>query len=73
MKKISVLVLGWILVLVGLLGIVLPILPGIPLLLVGLVILARHYSWAGRLLQKLRAKIQSFSKGYAKRSRTSCS
>jgi len=39
--KYPVLILGWILLLLGVIGLVLPLLPGIPLLIAGLVILSR--------------------------------
>ena len=50
--KLPVLVLGWILMVAGALGLLLPILPGIPLLIAGLVILSREYDWARRLLAR---------------------
>ena len=50
--KYLVLILGWILLLLGVIGLVLPLLPGIPLLIAGLVILSREYDWARRVLAK---------------------
>jgi uncharacterized membrane protein YbaN (DUF454 family) len=44
---------GWLLVVVGLAGFVLPVIPGIPLLLAGLVLLAGDYVWAKRLLERV--------------------
>ena len=43
---------GWFLLILGLAGCVLPILPGIPFALAGLLILARDYSWAKKALRK---------------------
>jgi uncharacterized membrane protein YbaN (DUF454 family) len=43
---------GWFLLILGLAGCVLPILPGIPFALAGLLILARDYSWAKTALRK---------------------
>lgn len=40
----------------GVAGLVLPILQGLPLLLVGLVILSREYGWARHLLERVRAR-----------------
>lgn len=37
---------GWLLLAVGIAGCVLPVIPGIPLALAGLLILARDYAWA---------------------------
>src|SRR5215831_4562531 len=59
--KLSVLVLGWILLLVGVLGLLLPLLPGIPPLLAGLVILSRQYDWARRTLARVQRWLPAVS------------
>ncbi|MBS1822269.1 MAG: hypothetical protein JST61_09880 [Acidobacteria bacterium] len=43
---------GWALLVVGVAGCVLPVIPGIPLLLAGLLVLAQDYLWAKRSLHK---------------------
>jgi uncharacterized membrane protein YbaN (DUF454 family) len=43
---------GWTLLVVGVAGCVLPVAPGIPLVLAGLVILARDYKWARQVLRR---------------------
>jgi uncharacterized membrane protein YbaN (DUF454 family) len=53
-KKVVVLVLGWTFVLLGILGLFLPVLQGILFLLIGLFILSSEYVWAHRLLGKLK-------------------
>jgi len=45
---------GWGLLLAGIAGCVLPILPGFPLVIAGLLILARDYIWAKRAVGKAR-------------------
>ncbi|HTT24933.1 MAG TPA: PGPGW domain-containing protein [Candidatus Sulfotelmatobacter sp.] len=50
--KFPVLILGSTLLLLGAIGLVLPLLPGIPLLIAGLVMLSREYDWARRLLAR---------------------
>lgn len=45
-------VAGWGLLVLGLAGFVLPVIPGIPLLLAGLAILAHHYVWARKAMDK---------------------
>ena len=45
---------GWLLVIAGLAGFVLPVIPGIPLLLGGLALLAGEYVWARRLLERVK-------------------
>jgi len=46
---------GWLLLIAGLAGFVLPVIPGIPLLLAGLGLLAYEYVWARRLLERVKA------------------
>jgi uncharacterized membrane protein YbaN (DUF454 family) len=45
---------GWLLVVAGLAGFVLPVIPGIPLLLGGLALLAYEYVWAKRLMERVK-------------------
>ncbi|HEU4636914.1 MAG TPA: PGPGW domain-containing protein [Edaphobacter sp.] len=47
---------GWFLLGTGIAGCVLPIIPGIPLALAGLLILSRDYAWARSLLRKVKRK-----------------
>jgi hypothetical protein len=54
-KRIAVTIVGVLVLLVGLAGLILPILPGWALIFVGLGILATEYVWARRLLQKAKA------------------
>jgi uncharacterized membrane protein YbaN (DUF454 family) len=55
-KRILVLVAGWGFVLLGIVGLFLPVLQGILFLLVGLIILSSEYAWAHRLLARLRRR-----------------
>jgi uncharacterized membrane protein YbaN (DUF454 family) len=55
-KRLFAVILGWTLVGLGVVGIALPILPGIPLLLLGLVVLSSEYVWAHQLLRKMRER-----------------
>ena len=55
-KRILLLIAGWAFILLGILGLFLPILQGVLLLLVGLIILSSEYVWAHRLLTKLRER-----------------
>lgn len=50
MSSIHVPTLGWVLLLLGVFGLFLPLLPGIPILIAGLFVLSRRYDWARRLL-----------------------
>ncbi len=44
---------GFLLLTIGLLGLITPVLPGWPLLVVGLAMLARHFQWARRWLHRV--------------------
>jgi uncharacterized protein (TIGR02611 family) len=53
-KRIAVTIVGVVVLLVGLAGLLLPVLPGWVLIFVGLGILATEYVWARRLLERAR-------------------
>lgn len=53
-------VIGYVFLVLGVLGLFLPILQGFLFLFIGLVILARHAAWAQRLLDGLRARHPRF-------------
>jgi len=60
-KKVARLMLGWGFILVGIVGLFVPILQGVLFLVVGLVILSSEYVWAARLLQRLRTRFPGLS------------
>ena len=45
---------GWILLVLGVAGLMLPILPGIPLLIPGLVMLSAEHRWARNCLRRVK-------------------
>jgi uncharacterized membrane protein YbaN (DUF454 family) len=53
-KKAILLIFGWGFILLGVIGLFLPILQGVLFLLIGLLILSSEYVWAHRLLLKIR-------------------
>ncbi|MBZ5649568.1 MAG: PGPGW domain-containing protein [Acidobacteriia bacterium] len=55
-KRILILIVGWAFILLGIVGLFLPILQGVLFLLVGLIILSSEYVWAHRLLTRLRER-----------------
>ena len=61
-KKLLAVLLGWVFVAFGVIGVVLPILPGIPLLLIGLLVLSSEYVWAHQLLRKIRERFPAASR-----------
>ncbi len=56
LKRILTLIAGWSFILLGIVGLFLPILQGVLFLLVGLIILSTEYVWANRLLSKVRER-----------------
>jgi uncharacterized membrane protein YbaN (DUF454 family) len=54
MKVIALQVTGYAFLVLGVLGLFLPFLQGILFLLIGLIILAKHATWAHNLLQRFR-------------------
>ena len=55
-KRILVLIAGWGFIVLGVLGLFLPILQGVLFLRVGLIILSSEYVWAHRLLIRVRER-----------------
>jgi uncharacterized membrane protein YbaN (DUF454 family) len=53
LKRALVLIVGWAFILLGIVGLFLPVLQGILFLLVGLVILSSEYVWAHHLLRRV--------------------
>jgi len=64
LKRAAIHVIGWGFILLGILGLVLPILQGVLFLLVGLFVLSSVSPWAERLLQKLRSRFPKTSKKF---------
>ncbi|HZQ92362.1 MAG TPA: PGPGW domain-containing protein [Terriglobales bacterium] len=58
-KRIATIALGWAFLLLGVAGLVLPILQGILFIVIGLLILSTEYVWAHHLLRRLREKFPS--------------
>ncbi|MFB3815813.1 MAG: PGPGW domain-containing protein [Terriglobales bacterium] len=55
-KKALVLVVGWLFIIVGVIGLFVPVLQGVLFLLIGLAILSSEYVWAHNLLQRLKQR-----------------
>lgn len=55
-KRIVLLVVGWGFVLLGIVGLFLPVLQGILFILIGLIILSSEYVWAHHLLERVKAR-----------------
>ena len=66
LKVILWLALGYTFLVLGLLGMFLPILQGFLFLFVGLIILARHAPWAERLLRNLRQRSRRLDRAIIK-------
>jgi uncharacterized membrane protein YbaN (DUF454 family) len=61
LKRIVILSLGWSFLLLGIVGLFLPILQGILFILIGLVILSTEYAWAHRLLGRLKTRFPAIT------------
>jgi uncharacterized membrane protein YbaN (DUF454 family) len=57
---------GFLLVLIGILGLILPIMPGWIFLIPGLVLLGQHFDWAKRLVAWARDKAEGVAGGMRK-------
>ena len=55
-KKIALLLIGWAFILLGAVGLFLPVLQGVLFLMIGLLILSSEYVWAHRLLLEIRTR-----------------
>lgn len=56
LKRIAIIITGWVFIALGIAGLFLPVLQGILFLLVGLVVLSTEYHWARRLLGYVRTR-----------------
>lgn len=61
-KRYSLLAAGWALLPLGVLGLFLPVLPGVLFLIIGLSILSVEYEWARRLMTRLRSRFPGTDK-----------
>ena len=62
MKRVALIAAGWVLLLLGVAGLFLPILPGVLLLIVALSILSVEYRWARRWMISLRRRFPATDK-----------
>ena len=70
-KRYSMLLLGWLFLLVGLIGGLLPILPGWPFGVAGIIILSKEHEWAHRLVEWIKMKFPRFGRIMEKSSQES--
>ncbi len=56
LKRVLVLVVGWAFIVVGIIGLFLPVLQGVLFIVIGLIILSTEYHWARRLLEKVKTR-----------------
>jgi uncharacterized membrane protein YbaN (DUF454 family) len=55
-KRILILIVGWAFILLGIVGLFLPILQGILFIMIGLIILSSEYVWAHHLLTRVKER-----------------
>lgn len=63
-KRLVIWWLGWAFVVLGIVGLVLPILQGILFLLIGLSLLSQQSPWAARVLRRLRERFPAVARKY---------
>ncbi len=68
LKRLAIQIAGWAFILLGIVGLFLPILQGILFLLVGLFLLSTEYVWAHRLLEELRTRFPKLNLQFEKAS-----
>jgi len=56
LKRVAMIVVGWMFLVLGTAGLFLPVLPGVLFLLIGLSILSVEYEWARRWVSALRRR-----------------
>jgi uncharacterized protein len=61
-KRVGLIVTGWLFIILGVVGLFLPIMQGLLFICIGLLILSSEYVWAHKLLQKLRARFPRISR-----------
>lgn len=61
-KRLLFLTVGWVCLLIGLIGGLIPVLQGWPFGIAGILILSREYEWAHNLVQKVRKRFPRFAK-----------
>jgi Putative transmembrane protein (PGPGW) len=66
-KRVAVTIAGFALLLLGVIGLFLPVLQGWLFIILGLVVLSTEYVWARRLLEKARAKAEQAKDALAQR------
>jgi uncharacterized protein len=62
LKRLALIVTGWTLLILGLAGLFLPVLPGVALLIIALSILSVEYEWARRWVLALKRRFPSADK-----------
>ena len=62
MKRLLVLIVGWAFILIGIIGLFLPVLQGILCLMIGLIILSTEYHWARRLLETIKKRFPGLAR-----------
>jgi uncharacterized membrane protein YbaN (DUF454 family) len=57
---------GWVLVVLGAAGLILPVMPGAPLLIAGLVLLSTEHRWARKCLRRVKVWTRKFHLHWSK-------
>jgi uncharacterized membrane protein YbaN (DUF454 family) len=61
-KRIIKLIAGWVFIVLGFVGLFLPVLQGILFLLIGLLLISNEYAWARRLMERFKMRYPQFDR-----------
>jgi uncharacterized membrane protein YbaN (DUF454 family) len=56
LQRVSVIALGWVFICLGIVGLVLPVVPGVVLIVVGALMVNPQLAWLRRMLEKCRVR-----------------
>lgn len=66
-KRLVIFVIGGTILLIGLVGMLVPVMPGFIFIPIGLAILATEFIWAKRLLDRVKKQARAFSDNFTKK------
>ena len=64
LQRVAVVGLGWMLIIVGIAGLFLPLVPGIPLMVAGALMLNLQWPWLRRAVEKCRMRFPALSRAF---------
>jgi len=62
--RFAVVALGWVLILLGIVGLVVPVVPGAVLMIIGILMVNPQYVWLRRMLEKCRVRFPALEPAF---------